>query len=50
MNDIQMAHAWLENDIRNVKIYEGLGDSRSQFSKFSVVKTMLQAVENDFWL
>ena len=49
MNDIQMPRAWLEKDIRNIKLYEGFGDSRSQFSKFFVVKAMLQAVENDFW-
>ena len=49
MNDIQMARAWLEKDIRNIKLYEGFGDSRSHFSKLFVVKTMLQADENDFW-
>ena len=49
MNDIQMARAWLEKDIRNIKLYEAFGDSRSHFSKLFVVKTTLQVVENDFW-
>ena len=28
-NDIQVAYGWLENNIRNIKMYKGFGAARS---------------------
>ena len=36
--DIQIAYEWLENDIRNIKLYKGFGAFRSNFQNFLWLK------------